>query len=84
MEGNDRQPAHLEEQLFTRRERELLQRDLELTRRKRDMAVRLNAGAESRNNLWTGFKQSISAISELVSEFLANEMLSGTGKNNLT
>lgn len=49
------------------RERELLQRELELLRRERDMAMR--SAVTPSNNLWSNFKQPISVISDLVSEF---------------
>lgn len=66
----DRPQRLSEEHLFTRRERELLQRELELTRRERDMAIRMNVEVSTNNNnLRASLQQPISAISQLVSEF---------------
>ncbi|XP_071577665.1 uncharacterized protein [Temnothorax nylanderi] len=52
-----------------RREQELLRRELDITRRERDMAMQSSATSRVNNNLWSNFRQPISAISELVSEF---------------
>lgn len=66
----DQPRAHIErDPSFWRREQEFLRRELELTRRERDLAMQSSVTGRVDNNLWSNFRQPISAISELISEF---------------